>query len=425
MPADLVIVFAYHFPPENVIGALRPFRFCKYLSRQGFKFHVISAADVRQTPQFPGTYIPDPFVNGRRSGIGWQTERLIRRALLPGAVGSQWAVRAYQAALSVVREHSDARITIFSTSPPVATHSAAWLLRRKTGLPWIADCRDPIADNPAIGRMSWITSRTYRFLEKLFVSSAATTIANTDSAQSKLRHSYPSLAKQIELIWNGFDPEERLEPLPPASAERMVLAHIGDLYGGRTATPLLESIRRLVDSGRLNPAAFQVFLAGPAVEKSLPPPEFLERAQREGWFERMPERVPQSSAHHMIRIADALLLIQPQSALQVPGKLFEYLQIGRPILSYVPRNSPVERVLERSGVPYVCAYSSDSDEERDRAILKFFELGRVTVRPNEWFEEQFNARNHAGKVAAMIARANGVPVTDTLDRKHQLENSVL
>src|SRR5581483_6365394 len=110
-------------------------------------------------------------------------------------------------------------------------------------------------------------------------------IANTDSAQQKLRRAYPRRADRIQLIWNGFDPEQRLGPLPVAGGTRKIAAHVGELYGGRSAAPILQSLRRLIDQGKLSGANFRVSLAGPVVEGSLPDAAFVESARQEGWLE--------------------------------------------------------------------------------------------------------------------------------------------
>src|SRR5205085_1918696 len=103
-------------------------------------------------------------------------------------------------------------------------------------------------------------------------------IANTDGAAERLRRMYPAWREKIHLIWNGFDPEARVRPLPLPAASRKIISHVGELYEGRDATPLLESIGRLIDSGRLSPEAIRVRLVGPVREGSVPGPEFLEKA---------------------------------------------------------------------------------------------------------------------------------------------------
>ncbi len=406
MPADLALIFAYHFPPENAIGALRPYRFYKYLSRSGYRCHVFSAAPVDQLPELDAEYIADPFVTKARQGTGWQVERALRRFLLPGMVGSQWAVQAYRAALRFMAKNPEYRFTAFSTFPPVGTHLAGYWLSRRRKIRWIADYRDPLGDNPVYDHINPFTKNVYRKLERILVRSADFTIANTDSAQEKLKRAHPDRADRIGLIWNGFDPEERLLPLPVRSPNRKIVAHVGELYGGRSVTPILESLRRLIDSRQLSANQFQVLLAGPVVDGSVPNSEFMAVAEKEGWVKLDGERLPQSAAHRIIQTAHALLLIQPQTALQVPGKLFEYLQIGRPILAFVPHNSPVERILEKSGVPYQCLYTSAGQKEVDDTVLRFVQLNGVQERPSEWFESQFNAQTHAEKVAGLIEMVN-------------------
>jgi len=397
-----VLLFAYHFPPENTIGAARPFRFYKYLSRLGPECHVITAAHISALPDLDAECVSDPFVTNPREGFGWQIERAIRKFLLPGVTGMQWAVRAYRAARGFIGIRKDARITIVSTYPPLGAHLAAFWLSCRTGLPWIADFRDPLANNPGSGDTNWLHNLSYRVLERLFVGRAACAIANTDASQEALKRSYPRRREHIHLLWNGFDPEQRVHPLPIPDRKPRIFSHVGELYEGRDITPLLLSIGRLVDSGRLSPREIQIQLVGPARSTSLPDSTFMSAARERGWLKLVPRQVPQSEAQRIGQTSDGLLLVQPHSTLQVPGKLFEYIQIGRPVLAFIPSGSPVERILERSGIAYQCAYASDSPEIFDESVLKFFKLQLVTKKPSAWFEAEFNTQSHAQKLFELI-----------------------
>jgi glycosyltransferase involved in cell wall biosynthesis len=409
MKEDLLLVFAYHFPPDSAIGAARPFRFCKYLDRLGYDSYTITAADVRSRPDLKAEYVPDPFIARPREGFGWQVERFIRKFLLPGVTGTQWAVLAYRAARKFVAQDPNRRVTIFSTFPPLGTHLAAFLLARKTGYPWIADFRDPLADNPGSGDLNDFQHKIYRRLERTFVNRAARVIANTDAAETRLKSMYPARAGNVHLIWNGFDPEQRLEALPLLENSCRVFSHVGELYEGRSITPLLESIKRLLDAGRLEQNKIKIRLVGAARTSSLPDPAFLEAATTEGWLDLIPHHVPQAEAHCIMQSSDGLLLVQPHSTLQVPGKLYEYLQIGRPILAFVPPHSSIERILQKSGIPYACAYSTGDGSALDDAVLRFFMLESATVTPNEWFETEFNAQHHAEKLARLIDELHKPP----------------
>jgi hypothetical protein len=181
-----------------------------------------------------------------------------------------------------------------------------------------------------------------------------------------------------------------------------VFSHVGELYEGRSISALLESLSRLFDAGKLNPAEIKIRLVGGARSTSLPTPAFLEAAVKTGWLDLLPRQVPQEEAHSIMETSDGLLLIQPHSTLQVPGKLYEYLQIGRPVLAFVPPDSSIERILQRSGVPYQCAYSTDAPDTLDTSVLRFFAFDSTSVRPSEWFENEFNVERHAGKLARLI-----------------------
>ncbi len=401
MRQDLVLIFAYHFPPDTAVGAARPFRFYKYLSRLGYECYVITAADVGSRPDLNASYVPDPFLTRPRQGIGWQIERFIRRFFLPGVVGTQWAVHAYRAAVKFLEQHPGRRITILSTFPPLGTHLAAFLLARRSRWPWIADFRDPLADNPGSGDVNDFHRLIYRRLERLFVARATQVIANTDAAEAKLKSAYPARAGKIHLLWNGFDPERRLEPSPLPERPFRVFRHMGELYEGRTVAPLLESFKRLLNSGGIDPGKIKIQLVGGTRSSSLPSPEFVKAAAEAGWLELTP-CVPEVEAHSMMRTSDGLLLIQPHSTLQVPGKLYEYLQIGRPILAFVPPHSSIERILQKSGIAYQCAYSTDAPSAFDESVLQFFTLDSTPAPPSTWFENEFNAQNHAAKLAQLI-----------------------
>lgn len=399
---DCVIIIAYHFPPENSVGGLRPFRFFKYLRRQGFECHVITAAPVSKDPEVAAltTSIPDPFTAGRHN-LGWHTERAIRRFLIPGVVGTHWSRLAYRAAASLIRERRNQAITVFSTWPPLGTHLAGWRLKRRFGVRWIADYRDPLAGRQAHGYGD-VAERCFQYLERTFMRRADVAIANTDSAEQVWRTKYPEFASKFHLIWNGFDPETRIAPLPIPDRPFRIFSHVGELYEGRTMAPILESFSRLVQAGRIDPTKVQIHQVGPAAAACLPDPSFLNAAQEQGWLKLVSQQVPKPDAVRLTQIADGLLIVQPQSALQVPAKLFEYVQIGRPLLAFVPPDSPVERILKGSGLPFRAIHTGARPEQFDSILLEFFSLPNEPVPASTWFENTFNAEAQTRFLASLI-----------------------
>ncbi len=402
MSSEVLVLFAYHFPPENAIGGMRPARFQKYLQRRGVRCHVITAADVSSRPDLDAEYVPDPFETSPREGLGWQVERALRKFILPGVTGTQWAFAAYKTAKQFTDSQANAQITILSTYPPLGPHLAAYWLTRKTGFPWIADFRDPLANAPGITDFSRFHHAAHARLERAIIGNADCVIANTDTARDQLKRAYPARASRIHLLWNGFDPEQRLTALPVANSTKLIISHVGELYAGRNVTPLLMSLERLIAAKRLSPQAFQILLAGPAKRSALPDDAFVSRATEEGWLKLAPEQIAQDEALQITRSSGALLLVQPQSNVQVPGKLYDYIQIGRPILAFILPDSPIERILERSGVAYQCVYPSDSPAKFDESVLKFFQLDTTPKQASAWFEDTFNTQKHAERLHELM-----------------------
>jgi hypothetical protein len=402
MSQNRVLILAYHFPPENVVGGARPYRFYKYLPRFGYEPHVITAADVSLRPEFDAEQVRDPFFDERARDMGWQMERSVRKFLLPGVIGTQWAVRAYRAAERFVDEHPGDQVYVLSTFPPFGTHAAAWLLAKRRRVPWIADFRDPLARNPSLACLRKHSHAIYEWLEALFVRRADCVIANTDEAERLLRAEYPERASRIHLIWNGFDPELRIPALPIPNPDIRVLSHVGELYEGRTVAALVEVIGRLIASGRLSPSRFELRLVGPVEESCLPAADVTKASEAAGWLKIVPKQVPKLEAQHIAQTSQNLLIVQPHSAVQVPSKLFEYLQIGRPILAYVPRNSAIEGVLARSGIPYRCIYPDLSSDATDVAVLEFLGIDTTPVPPSAWFEETFDSARQTESLAKLI-----------------------
>lgn len=397
-----LLLFAYYFPPENESGAKRPYRFVRYLEQHGYQAHVITAS--RQHPGAPwkdATEAPGAMPAARRVQAGACIGAAIQR-VIPYNDQLPWvahAVAEAQRLASTLRPDA-----IISTAPPVACHLAAWRTKRRFRLPWVADFRDPICGNPHRTRK---LSRPYdAFVERLIVNNADAIIANTDAAGETLGRRYPQWAHKIHVIWNGYDPEERLEPLPIPRRERKVLLHCGSLYAGRNPGAVVAAMDRLIARGQLDPAKVRLRLIGwmdcsqPWVSR----PEF-RNLQNHGCLEYVNQVVPEPEAIREMGLADYLLLLDGNEmgmAVQVPAKLFQYIRIGRPVLAITPQGSPSERILARSGIRYVAADPNACQEQIDERIMRMFNLPAEPSEPSRWFEEQFNAEAQTAMLASIL-----------------------
>ncbi len=405
------LILAYHYPPSGAIGAKRPAQFAKYLSRMGYPVEVLTASRQDQ-PAEGVTYVPDPANPLRKGRLAGMSHMLLRKFFFPFEDSVVWSWSLYRTAQRIIRE-SPENWVVLSTFPPISTHLAALRLRRKYPIRWAADFRDPLADAPS--RRFALEEAHFRFLSRRL--SAATDrriersiarwahlmIANTDVVADHWRQSYPELASKITHIWNGFDPEQRLqaEPIPPRPYRLM--AHVGGLYHGRHPGLLLESLDRLLTSGGLNPGSFRLKLHGETEQGGIIDHTILDRLKAVGCVEVAPWTDSIHEAQKVSTQADYLLLVDWKEGLQVPSKIFDYIRIGRPILALTAKDSPSARILKDSGIPYLILAPETPPAVVDKELLKFLQLPSDPAASSRWFNEQFNAERRVGTLVRLLA----------------------
>lgn len=404
-----VLVIAYHFPPENVIGAARPARFVDFLPEFGWHCSILTAArqnsdsnsrSVRWVEDRTRDYWDGVSGAAAPPALQRYLELAARKFMFPGAVGLGWSLAATRSVPLGSHQGDPQPRAVLSTFPPLAAHLAGWRIARKLQLPWIADFRDPFA-NPVPARSGGLRRALPRILESWFFRDAAAIILNTEAMAALYRERYPQHAAKLNVIWNGFNPSAAISALPIPERNRRVLSHVGSLYAGRNPTLLLEALQRLRQNGHPLANTTEILLAGPAFASSQEQ-EAMQRAASQGWLSLRPEKIPQAEAIQLSQEADGLLLLQPQSSIQVPGKLFEYVQIGRPILSLSPKGSAIEWILQRCGIPYVNVCPDDGVERAAEKVAGYLALSTEPRAPSAWFQENFNAHAQAGQLAAVL-----------------------
>jgi glycosyltransferase involved in cell wall biosynthesis len=398
-----ILLVSYFYPPDVQSGAARPHRLAKYLERLGHPVEVVAAGHRLLKPVVEGNVhrLRGGAIRGMPRDFATLLERASRQTLFVHDPGGTWAPRVVSYARRWMQ--GPVKPVVLSSAPPMTTHAAAWWMKRRYGTCWIADFRDPLAGNPF--RPGWRAACFDRWLERVFLGGADVIIANTDTVAERWQRRYPRWAAKIHVLWNGFDPEERLAPRPLPPRDHKVLAHVGGIYGERSPELLLASVRRLLERAELAPGGMRVRFVGAIEEGFLRQPLWRELAAR-GVLE-VGAPVPREQAQRIMAESDYLLLLdvtRGQAGLQVPAKLFEYVQIGRPVVACTTRGSPVDRILERSGVAYTGLYPDAPAEETDQRLLACLRAPGAARAPSEWFEASFDARRQAECLSALAER---------------------
>jgi glycosyltransferase involved in cell wall biosynthesis len=399
-------LIAYHFPPENAAGAARPFRFYRYLPEFGFDPRVFTAADPGPDRPENVVHVPDElgeyWLRGGpkpKAGPMGLAELAFRRYAVIAGVGFQWSRRVAGACEEWRAKRSGDRPAIFSTYPPAgAVLMPLWL--KPGSFRIVLDYRDPFSSISDDDRQPDYRGR--RWIDSRAIARSDLVIANSDAAAEGFRARFPAHAHKVHAIWNGFDPAEDVAALPIPNRIGPVIAHVGAIYTGRSPDAVLASVGRLRSLDRQRYGGIRIALVGPLGYGARVDPELVESGQREQWLDYVPEMIPKADARRIAAEADYLLLIQPQSSVQVPAKLFEYLRIGRPILAYAPKDSAIEWLLARAGVPYQCIYPGEAVGEVDAKVRKLVETPTGPYAASDWFLEAFDGRNQTRRLTELI-----------------------
>jgi glycosyltransferase involved in cell wall biosynthesis len=432
-----VALLAYHFPPLGGAGVQRSLKFARYLPEHGYRPLVITGpgrADGRWTPadetllaELPDVRVvrvpgPEPVPPGRWRG---RAERWLGAA----AAWDRWWVEG--AGELVARHAREADVVLASMSP--FQSAAAARAAAAAGRPWVADLRDPWA----LDEMTIYPSRAHRraALRRMGrdLSAAAAIIANTPDAARAIATAFPGLAgRPLEAIPNGYDAADFAGPDPSRPDSRFRVVHAGYLHTGlgrsghgaarrllggaiadvdilaRSHVHLVAALERVAAEDPGLAATIELHLAGvvsPADREAL---GTAVAVCEHGYLEH-------SRSVGLMRSADLLFLPMHDVAWGhrariVPGKTYEYLASGRPILAAVP-DGDARDLLARAPQAHLCR---PTDVVAMAEIIRCEAAARRLGGPAPTMLlpdllARYERRRLAGRLAAVLDAVTGSP----------------
>jgi glycosyltransferase involved in cell wall biosynthesis len=369
-----MMVLCYFFPPLAGGGVHRVLSFVRHLPASGWRVTVVCAGeedywvkDATLDSDLPaGTevirvrggsalaaWLRGPGAGeagGRRRASRFSALRTLSDWFLIPDSYAAWSRRAADTAR---RRLAAGDIDVLLTSsPPDSVHLAGRSVARTTRTPWIADFRDPwIALHFRRPPTAFHRAR-HEALERSVVGDARMVLAASrthaeDLADLTAPDGTP-LARRVEWLPNGFEPGADAAPAAEPPAGTFALVFTGTLARmpgtAMFLAALAEFLRRRPDAR----ARVRAVLAGPhEVEDE-------ERAAALGLPDvvTFPGPIAHRTARALQRRADLLLLWKPEGAgyrTMVPGKLYEYLDAGRPLLTLIPAGEESAQLAAEGG----------------------------------------------------------------------------
>jgi len=404
-------MIAYHFPPlAGSSGIQRTLRFVQHLPTLGWMPIVLTAhprAYEATSDDLLGEVPRDVLVE---RALAFDTARhfsLFKRYPMFLARPDRWLSwkwGAIPAGIRLIRRHQPA--AIWSTYPIATAHVIAAELQRRSGLPWIADFRDPMAQEgyPA-ERKTW---QQFKEIEETAVRHAACSVFVTRSAARMYRERYDARdPSRLVVIENGYDEESfaacegtaaKSGPLHPG---RITLLHSGIVYPSeRDPTQLFGALGRLKQQDRSATSSFRVRFRAAIHDVLLK--RLAEKHDVADFVEILPAIPYRDALQEMLR-ADGLLVMQASNCNeQIPAKVYEYLRAARPILALTDPGGDTADLVRRAGFSTIAPL--DSQDEITIALGRFLEDLRAGTaqRSPHAFVASASRRSRSEQLASLL-----------------------
>jgi glycosyltransferase involved in cell wall biosynthesis len=287
-----------------------------------------------------------------------------------------WWPAALATGLKLIHRHKPD--VIWSTFPIATTHLIAMTLQRFSGLPWVADFRDPMTDvDPLTGEEfpeDPATRMVNGWIERPAFRHCARAVFTTPSTLKMYASRFPDISpERWALIPNGYDEEdfaaaEKAVRLRKRNDGPVVLLHSGVLYPYvRDPKYFFAAVSDLRRAGQITPSTVRIVLRASGFDDLYRPQ--LQSLGIDDIVFLEPTIAHQESLVEMLT-ADGLLIFQAANCnLQIPAKVYECLRAHRPIFAMTDRAGDTAEVLRSEGIDSIVPL--DSKAEIADGLLKF------------------------------------------------------
>ena len=255
--------------------------------------------------------------------------------------------------------------TIITSGPPHSLHLIGLELKQKLDVKWFADFRDPwttIGYHKSL-RLSNFAAKKHKVLERQVLNTADTIIVTSKTTKTEFE---AITTKPIAVITNGYDIEEVEKQTLDI---KFSLAHIGSFLSERNPMILWESLTELIHEIPGFKDQLEIKLIGAVSQEVL---ETITKYGLDSYLNNLGYVSHKKAIAHQ-RKTQVLLLIEIDSEDTksiIPGKLFEYMVSGRPIIAIGPEKSDFAEIITNTNTGVFFTYSEKM--KLKSVILRFY-----------------------------------------------------
>ncbi len=334
-----ILVVAYHFPPDGVVGAIRVAKFAKYLSRLNWVVKVLT--------------VEDKFRNFKNNSLLKEVEHLdivktkrLRR-FIPAVYeeGLYWLPILWLHLLKEIKSFKPQ--VVYFNGGPFYHWVSAYFLKKFYKLPYVLDFRDPWSLNPYRKTKKTLFSQGARILESLLepllIKNADLIINVTDEATNMYQERYGNYSKEKFItIPNGFDREDLEAAGEGISFSNFDIVYTGKFDSFRNPKPFFKAFKQFIMNHSLSPEDMKFVWVGHPEELIV---NMIESYSL-GSYCYLVGYKPYHEALQYIKGGKVGLVIAGEHIYEPTTKIFDYIFLNKFILALAPVGGFIDRVLK-------------------------------------------------------------------------------
>jgi glycosyltransferase involved in cell wall biosynthesis len=244
---------------------------------------------------------------------------------------------------------------VITTGPPHSLHLIGLKLHQKTNIPWLADFRDPWSKWEFLDTLPMLKSVRNRHekLEKKVLSTANAITTISPGFQKDFEH---LINRKTDLLTNGFDEEDLPNDWTKRKPKegRIEIVYTGVIDSIRNPIPFLIALKKTFERSENKVYMRFVGKVSEEVGKLVSEDMWLaQHIQMVGYVSHEKVFDFYANAHLLL-----LILTDTKNAQgNIPGKLFEYMATGRPVLALGDPNGDAAKILHSAEAGKVFSHS--------------------------------------------------------------------
>ncbi|NMP33055.1 glycosyltransferase family 4 protein [Thalassotalea sp. M1531] len=379
MEKSSLLYIAYHYPPVlGSSGVHRTLAFTRHLAEHGWQVRVLTVSLKAYDKWSPEqlSFIPKNIkvVRGFARNVA---KHFSLKGKYWGGMSlpdnwQSWIVGGVISGLiSIIKERPNVMV---STYPIASAHFIAYLLHKITGVPWVADLRDPMAQSNYPANQT--KKKWFQWIERKMVKHCDKVMITCPGAQILYQERFPETSKDFwQIVPNGydkviFDGLDASEQQISAVDKPLTVLHSGLIYPyERDPSHFFAALSELKKEGVLS-ARDIIFKLRATGHDGIHRSKLIHYGVED--LVSLEPTVPYKDALKEMMAVDGLLLLQAANCnYQIPAKAYEYIRAQKPVLALTPIEGDTGQLLDKAGNSYIAAL--DDQQAIKTAIINFYQ----------------------------------------------------